>query len=104
VRHVQLTVRKVWATYNGTDPKYVVRRVKLTYMLSWEKHASEHEVICGCKPTGEKYGEDKTAAKLLGVAETRTRRAKAPTWCIKCRIGLMTLPSAPLLEQPAEVR
>jgi hypothetical protein len=31
-----LTVRKVWATYTGTDPKYVARRVKLADMLTWE--------------------------------------------------------------------
>jgi hypothetical protein len=26
-------------------------------------HASEHEVICGSEPTGEKHGEDETAAE-----------------------------------------
>jgi hypothetical protein len=31
-----LTVRKPWATYTGTDPKHVTRRVKLTEMLNWE--------------------------------------------------------------------
>jgi hypothetical protein len=31
-----LTVRKVWATYTGTDPKHVTQRVKLIDMLSWE--------------------------------------------------------------------
>jgi hypothetical protein len=27
------------------------------------EHASEHEVICGSKSTGEKHGEGKTAAE-----------------------------------------
>jgi hypothetical protein len=27
------------------------------------EHASEHEVICGSKPTGEKHGEGETAAE-----------------------------------------
>jgi hypothetical protein len=31
-----LIVWKVWATYTGTDPKHVTRRVKLIDMLSWE--------------------------------------------------------------------
>jgi hypothetical protein len=31
-----LTVRKVWATYTGTDPKHVTQRVKFTEVLSWE--------------------------------------------------------------------
>jgi hypothetical protein len=34
--HAQLIVRKHWVTYTKTDPKYVVRRVKLTEMLSLE--------------------------------------------------------------------
>jgi hypothetical protein len=32
--HSQLTVRKPWATYMGTDTKHIVRRVKLTDTLS----------------------------------------------------------------------
>jgi hypothetical protein len=31
-----LTVHNPWATYMGTDPKHVARRVKLTEMESWE--------------------------------------------------------------------
>jgi hypothetical protein len=35
-RHSRLTIRKPWATYTGTYPKHVARRVKLTETLSWE--------------------------------------------------------------------
>jgi hypothetical protein len=35
-RHARLTVRKLWVTYTRMDPKHVIRRVKLTEMLSWE--------------------------------------------------------------------
>jgi hypothetical protein len=34
--HARLTVLKPCATYTGTDPKHVARRVNLTEMLSWE--------------------------------------------------------------------
>jgi hypothetical protein len=33
-RHARLTVRNPWTTYMGVDPKHVIRRVKLTEMLS----------------------------------------------------------------------
>jgi hypothetical protein len=64
-----LTVRKVWATYMKTDPKYVIRRVKLNAQLGelvhsvTVEHALEHEVICGSKPAGQKHREGETAAE-----------------------------------------
>jgi hypothetical protein len=54
----------------GTYPKHVARRVKLTYMLSWEsfhsivvEHEPEHKVICGSKPIGEKHEEGETTVE-----------------------------------------
>jgi hypothetical protein len=83
------------------------------------EYTPEHKVIYRSKPTGEKREEGETAAERqpprasgreatmsfwrwwLGVAKTRTQRAKAPpTWRVKCRSGFTTLPPAPLLEQP----
>jgi hypothetical protein len=64
-----LTVQKVWATYMKTDPKYVIRRVKLNAQLGELVHsvtveyALEHEVICGSKPAGQKHREGETAAE-----------------------------------------
>jgi hypothetical protein len=52
-----------------TDPKYVIRRVKLNAQLGelvhsvTDEHAVEHEVICGSKPAGEKHGEGENAAE-----------------------------------------
>jgi hypothetical protein len=30
MKHARLTVSKPWVTYTGTDPRHVIRRVKLT--------------------------------------------------------------------------
>jgi hypothetical protein len=52
-----------------TDPKYVIRRVKLNAQLGELVHsvtveyALEHEVICGSKPAGQKHREGETAAE-----------------------------------------
>jgi hypothetical protein len=67
--HDRLTVRKFWVTCTETDLKHVTRRVKLNAHLGelvhriTVEHALEHEVICGSKPTCEKYEKGKTATE-----------------------------------------
>jgi hypothetical protein len=73
-----LTVRKVCATYTGTNSKHVVHRVKHIRQLH--------------------HGDDD-----LKLRKAERKEQKPPTWYAKYQSGFMTLPPALLLEQPAEI-
>jgi hypothetical protein len=49
--------------YRSKDKTYTYAQLgELVHSIAIE-HASEHEVICGSKPVGEKHGESETTAE-----------------------------------------
>jgi hypothetical protein len=67
---------------------------ELVHFIAVE-HAPEHRVICESGPTREKCGEGETA--------TERQPPRALSWRAKCRSGFVTLPPAPLQEQPTVI-
>jgi hypothetical protein len=52
-----------YKTCRPKDKTYTYAQLgELVHSITIE-HSSEHEVICGSKPTGEKHGEGETAAE-----------------------------------------
>jgi hypothetical protein len=64
---------------------------KLIHSVTVE-HASEHEVVCGSEPAGEKRGKDETVAEQQSSRASGCEAAEMTTWSSRNTARMMGSP------------